>query len=441
MANHQNLLKVRLPMNNVDKESFIKSLPKVKLILGNGFDLRCGLYTKYSDFYCKYWKKFHYIKNLVKTFINSDMDFDSSNESLEDVNVWDVFFAINSSENPKDNMYRWCDIEFMIKDSLADTGTVFSTEDFFKYLFNRKSEINWPMVKRIIEHKSESEHDSQGYMASFVEYKMKQSKLGTKRFYSFLLNQLKEFEKEFGDFIYWQLHYGRHEEIHFGVINLNSLYIEKAKYTLDCLCNLKTTTIDTFNFSFIEDETIMPKINYINGSFKEPIFGVDSYFEPTDERYIFTKTSRRMESDMNNIGYLSADDFENVVIFGHSLNEADYSYFFPIFDKLNLLDLTSKGVVVFAYCIWDEEKESLIKSNLRDNISNMVYRYAIEKGIPNPKRTLDSLSIQKKIVVYVIPEFTDKLKYSKCRLDADWQRIYDEIKQFNEVHNEKPSND
>ena len=53
-------------METIGKNEFIKKLDKVKVILGNGFDLHCGLYTKYSDFYCKHWKKLHRIKKLIK---------------------------------------------------------------------------------------------------------------------------------------------------------------------------------------------------------------------------------------------------------------------------------------------------------------------------------------------------------------------------------------
>lgn len=423
-------------MNSIDKESFIKSLPNPKVILGNGFDLHCGLYTKYSDFYCKNWKKYLYIKKLVKAFINSDSEFDESSDGLKDLNVWDVFFAINSSDNPKENMDRWCDVETLMKHSLTDTEHELDKKDIFKFAIDGSS-VNWPMVKRIIERKSTLEHDPQGFMACFVQFKMNISKWGTGRFYAFLLNELKEFEKQFGDFIYWQLHFGRHEETHFGVINLNALYIERAKYVLNCLCNIDNVSIDTFNYSFIEDEKIMPKINYINGSYQEPIFGVDSYLEPTNERYIFAKTSRRMESDMNDFGYSSREDFENVIIFGHSLNEADYSYFFPLFDKIKLLDLSAKGIVVFAYFVWDVNREDEIKAKLRNDISEMIYRYATEKGIANPKRTLDSLSIQKRIVTYEIPDFPDKLKYGKTRLDIDWQNIYKEIELFDRASKEQ----
>ena len=235
------------------------------------------------------------------------------------------------------------------------------------------------------------------------------------------------FEKEFGEFIYYQIHYGRYEETQFGVINKNTLYIEKSKFVLKCLCDIEKASIDTFNYSFIDDEEILDKMNFINGSYKEPIFGIDSYFEPDIDRYIFTKTNRRIESEMNNYEYSPNNDFDRVVVFGHSLNEADYGYFFPLFDKIKLLDLTAKGNIVFAYYMWSKEKEDEIKSDLRGRISQMIFKYSVEKGIPNPKRTLDSLSTQKKIITYEIPDYPDRLIYIKCRLDVEWEKQYKEI--------------
>ena len=35
----------------MDKSEFIKSLQKVKIVIGNGFDLYCGLKTKYKDYF------------------------------------------------------------------------------------------------------------------------------------------------------------------------------------------------------------------------------------------------------------------------------------------------------------------------------------------------------------------------------------------------------
>ena len=82
-----------------NKEEFIKSLQNVKLVLGNGFDLYCGLYTKYSDFYCYNFNKFDTLLELFKRYDKND-SCDFSELDLDNVSIWDIFFMLNSSENP-----------------------------------------------------------------------------------------------------------------------------------------------------------------------------------------------------------------------------------------------------------------------------------------------------------------------------------------------------
>ena len=73
------------------KEDFVKSLKNVKLIIGNGFDLHCGLHTKYSDFYCKNIDKYQYISKKYKTYKQTDeVDFKSD---VSKFSVWDIFFC------------------------------------------------------------------------------------------------------------------------------------------------------------------------------------------------------------------------------------------------------------------------------------------------------------------------------------------------------------
>ena len=410
-----------------DKENFVKNLSKPKVILGNGFDLHCGLYTRYSDYFCKNWKNYIHLQKLAKEFINSEEEFCIPNDTLEKINIWDIFFSVNSSDNPKRCSNRWCDIESLMLDSLMGSEHRPSIIE---------SIVKWPNVKRIVEGRDELEHTSQGFVALFAKNKMNHEKWGIGQLYPFLLDQLKEFEKEFGDFIYWQLHFGRFEESHFGVKRLNEVYIEKAKYVLNCLCDIKNASIDTFNYSFIEDEEIASKTSHINGSHKEPIFGIDSRFEPTDKRYIFTKTCRRIESEMNNYIHSINEKFDNIIVFGHSLDETDYSYFFPIFDQIELLDLTAKGIAVFAYCIWDKNKRDIIEITLREDVSKMIYEYALEKKVSNPNRILDSLSIQKKIVFYEIPEFPTRLRFAKTDLDIEWANYHKEIEFYEDSQTE-----
>lgn len=417
----------------MDKAELLKSLDNVKVVLGNGFDLCCGLHTKYSDYYCRRWKDYVFLRKLYKSFINSDLIIDTKSERLKNINVWDVFFVVNSSDNPKENAENWCDIEELIKDSLYDSESEKDTADFFRTMLNNTSLINWHMVRKMYGLSGECERSAQGFVAFFVKYKMDQLKWTRGSFFEFLLMQLKDFEKGFGKFIYQQIHLERVEQIRFGIEILNGSYVDKARYVLNQLCNLGTASIDTFNYSFIEDDLILPKLNHINGSWEEPIFGIDTFLGPDKAEYIFTKTNRRMESDIKDIDYHEKADFKHLVIFGHSLNEADYSYFFPIFDKLKVLESNAQGLLIFAYYVWDKNKEEEIASDLRNKISKMIYKYADESGVKNPKRFLDTLSIQGRIVIYEIEDFPNSLKRFKNALDVEWEQIYKEVSSLEEI--------
>lgn len=401
----------------MEKYEFVKSLKNVKVVIGNGFDLHCGLYTKYSDFYCKNYKTYVFIQKLYNEYVaDNNYEINFNDETINTLNVWDIFFALNSPDNPKECKRNWCDIELLLKESFKDTNN----------LSPKISLINWPEVKRLFEAGHVEGREREGFILKFILNKIESGLVGVDSFYHFLLNELKIFEKSFGKFIYWQLHYGKTEEIYFRCINLNKSYINRAKYVLDYLCDAINATVDSFNYSFIEDEIWNKKINYINGNFKSPIFGIDTCFEPNDERYIFTKTSRRIEDEINNFDYTSREEIENVVIFGHSLNEADYNYFFPLFDRLNLVDSTKSGTVVFAYYVYDKNNEDKIKQNLRIAISKMIYEYAKEKRVSNPHRFLDALSANRRVLTYQIPGFDYTLIY-ETGLDKEWKPIFKEI--------------
>ena len=107
------------------KEDFVKSLKNVKLIIGNGFDLHCGLHTKYSDFYCKNIDKYQYISKKYKTYKQTDeVDFKSD---VSKFSVWDIFFCLNSSEYPEHNSKSWCDIHITrINRTRQNCGNCFS---------------------------------------------------------------------------------------------------------------------------------------------------------------------------------------------------------------------------------------------------------------------------------------------------------------------------
>lgn len=409
----------------MNKEEFVKSLKKVKLIIGNGFDLHCGLHTKYSDFYCKNIDKFKFINSIYDSYEKTE-ELNFEDENVRRLSVWDLFFSLNSLKDPKANKKWWCDIERLMLSSFVsvpDKEKV-TPELMASYM---GSNIHWDVIKNHISKNTLATNHSDRFIVNFIRAKMSLKGLFPNDFYSFLLDELKEFEIGFGKFIYAQLHETWYESCNHGREFINESYVKKATDTIKELCDENNlVAIDSFNYGDIRVESVADKLQNINGDMNSPIFGIDSIFEPKDQRFIFTKTARRIDSDLFGFSYDAKPDFENIVIFGHSLNPADYSYFFPLFDRIKLTDILATNVIVFAYSIYDEKKEDIIKSQLRDAMSKLLYAYAVDKQLPNPCRFLDSLSTQKRIITYEIPVLR-KEKYSSSLVDQEWRDIYKKV--------------
>ena len=239
-------------------------------------------------------------------------------------------------------------------------------------------------------------------MAAFIFKKHNEKRFDNiNDFYMFLLCELRLFERNFGLYID-KLHYDRTNEA-FGVVLQKTRFSFLARLTIEKLCNLNNlVSIDSFNYDDLENNELNEKLANINGTVDAPIFGIDSnIFPASDIRYIFSKTNRRMDLDMLSDEKKNDESFENLVIYGHSLNEADYSYFFSIFDKLKISDLTSDSKIVFAFSIYDENKEEQIRSSLRNSIAKMFYDYSVYLGKDKqPNRLLDILTSQGKILMY-----------------------------------------
>ena len=74
-------------------------------------------------------------------------------------------------------------------------------------------------------------------------------------------------------------------------------------------------------------------------------------------------------------------------------------------DKLNIADSIHKGVFVYAYTIYDESNRSIIEKYVRNRVYQLIYKYAESRGLH--KDIIESISIQKRIIFYEIPELDD----------------------------------
>lgn len=377
----------------IQKTYFLKELEKVKLVIGNGFDLYCGLKTSYSDFFKTkehdnntFNRWFAENNNNFFNYINNgscNIDFNV----IKSLDVWTIYFFILMKTRTDYNP-NWWDVEKQIENSLKDS----------------KVNLNWNWIYKTIKEKSFSMPSIGKANKEFVEClaAILISRNGNLRnaslevFYEYLLAELKKFERNFARYIC---------SLHNNGNYTNSLFKSHSEKAIEKLCNKDNiVSVDSFNFDNLEIKELDDKLHHINGDFNVPIFGVDSSaFGVTNQGYIFTKSYRRMEKDMNDDEIMNKEDFENVVIFGCSMQSADYSYFFAIFDTINIIDVNSKSKIVFAFNVYDSNKADIIKSDLRKTIFNLFYEYSKYKGNNvEPNRLLDALTSQGKIILYEI---------------------------------------
>lgn len=352
------------------KKDYVKMLKNCKLIIGNGFDLFCGLKSSYKDFFNNQRNQYDMLINDCNKYINSEeyKKFFNYNDISHykfkpifsfdcDFNVWDCFFALYFKRY--EEMY-WCDIEELLKESL--TSDKVHAKDF-----------SWKHVYSIMQNGSfhlRNANHNEIMCASFIKTKYNIEEIrDVNGFYSLLLKELKKIEVRFGFFLIKQ------------ISNYN--YINKA---LNFIGNISQNiiSIDSFNYTNFTNKLHYGEIyRNINGDLEgvlknesSLIFGIDSTnIEPDSPEYIFTKVYRRMELSIINTKVHDFKLFENIIIFGHSLNEQDYNYFFPLFDYLNLNDATKKNSIVVLYSIYNEDKKQSIIDKILKNTCKMLSAY------------------------------------------------------------------
>lgn len=389
----------------MDKKEYIKSLNNVKLVLGNGYDLHCGLKCSYKDYF-EYnkeklnnffnWNSRAYFKSIHDFVLDIDKSLFDTLYKAQEYNIWDIFFYLKSSNNNDyDHTYRnWSDVETLINDSLI--------KDEYK--------LNWWSIYRCLSYISNNGTFKESYqqypsillMVAFIMFKNQTLNVEKEDdYFEYVLDELKSFEKQFGLYIQRQRWYIDK----FGLEHNNYWFDKYSSMTMEYLCNVSNlVAIDTFNYDNVGINALNHKIRFINGDCSFPIFGIDSNIVSSDIRYPFTKTNRRMELDMISKTSSIEMHFDNVIVYGHSLSKNDYSYFFPLLDKLQMTDNTSDKVIVFSFSIWDKNKKLNIMNDIRRAVFDLFDNYAKYKGILEPYRLLDSLTANRRVIIYEIPD-------------------------------------
>ena len=333
------------------------------LILGNGFDLQAGLHTTYDDFFVSseipllnQWLNDSSSVNGGQISLFSLLLFNSyyrNPERFDDYRTYNSYPVNFQSEYLKEleldpSVQNWMDVEGFLAKVLKGKGYAILKECFEKNFLSRNREDegickndNIPIFMR------------NAMIAK--EYLYKPS------FQEFLINELKIFENRFADYISRQL-----KEQHNYVKNASIILNDIIPYTADDI------TIMNFNYTQINKRMFKSegnkKIINVHGTIVDnPIIGID-LGESFDSKIVqFTKTFRKLIGQNES---KALEKYDEIIIYGHSLGEQDYSYFHSIFDFVDLYHRNTK--VIFYY------SDNFIKGNNKTELNNKRNNHRIK---------------------------------------------------------------
>ena len=384
------------------------------LVIGNGFDLKLGAKTSYKDFFESDFyhdtkeQMYHWIK-MYKTTNKASKNF-APDMLKYDFSCWDLLFCLTYVEGiykTELGEIRWCDIEDVIHTSLTYGICEKCNDNDLSFDFS------WQNISKFLGTGSVSGAPSSYHeqlMLCFIENHYGKNI----EFFPRLLQELMSFETRFGEYI--------NEAI--GKLN----YQKIANKLVNQLCKpRKDVYVDSFNYSgfiystpqervFTDNKTVTHQvrryIRHINGDLLNPIFGIDLKNEEEEEYpecIRFTKTSRRLQQDSHQLTKTSRDypdSIDHAVIFGHSLNEMDYDYFYYLFTILHFdtLDLEKMGSVEFVYSIYKPEEADKIRTEKADAIYKLLDFYERNTSKSKRKVLVNMLRLSKKLIITELSE-------------------------------------
>mgnify|MGYP000919383184 CR=1 FL=1 len=368
------------------------------IILGNGFDLASELPTKYEDYFNYYEKLYENQLEQISGFFNNRClyidseknevnNLNEDNESLRttikkifkyeiieilnscmnnDISIWDIYFW-NSRRNKKH--INWADVEKSISHVINNIGIftfAYNNNDICKYKLKDIDNEYINFISQIIVRKGSKlrGQSTEEYLNSICNdidvdnrFKLLSTELLYTRYNSgkdedyldILKKELELFEENFRKYMTYIVE---------NTININEE--NKGTYRNNFFAVTKNRTADFYilNFNYTEfsgdkkenkeytsiqrdNNKVNLKQNNVHGTYySKIIFGIDQTNLSNEAFFQFTKTYRKMELD-NQIPAVKLPEknrkfIDEIIFFGHSLSEADYSYFHSIFDYYDI---------------------------------------------------------------------------------------------------------
>ena len=402
------------------------------LILGNGFDLHCGLQSSYKSFFRQ--------EILDTTTVN----FGVIQLKAGVTGFWEKLL-LEYYKIDKKTDYKWCDIEAIIKDTL---WLIYFGEDYNSVDINRGmwknallyTEFGYvdPEAQYINEHPykfiwaycvdfidslttQEQNYSEQEKLHSFTKYLLKELHNFERRFCKYIKKNVVNPDNEKELNIKYivnavnllakltgcsQKHYNGIDD--FVIQEFSRDYMGRSvKVMTSEFSRLNSTSILSFNYTTIFDLLdVKSPCSYSNVHGKlcknlcaenckssNIIFGIDDNIIQAQGEYndlrLFSKTYRKMFAMNTPENVLPRNDKPvDIKFYGHSLSEADYSYFQSIFDYYNLYSNNDVSLIFYysekydptdaVYRLINEYGKTLTN---KDQGKNLMHKLLLENRI------------------------------------------------------------
>lgn len=386
------------------------------LIIGNGFDLHCGLKSSYKDFFrgaiidtttenfgiqqlrsdvsgfwesvlLSYYLKYKHanynwcdIEAIIKNTLCAVYfgEFDSSSTNL-DHGVWkSALDCIRSRNDPEEEMKH---IDDIVKRFLfyACAQGFYEKIDIFKeypnqYYLNLLTEHLitelhsfekrfCKYIKNNITNPNNEDELNNSYIVNAVNLIAKLTGFHNGDFRSvesFISSEVKEVEKRVSPY-QSTISYERVSTLSKEFNKLKQVYILSFNYTaLFDILGVKSPCLFSNVHGKLCNKRCTEKCNS-----SSVIFGIDDGFIKSHNEYselrVFSKTYRKMSDTSAPVSILPPNGVPiEIKFFGHSLSEADYSYFQSIFDFYNLYS-NNNVRLIFYYSKGFEQTDEIYR--------------------------------------------------------------------------------
>lgn len=327
--------------------------PGTLLVTGNGFDLQCGLNSRYSDFFnwcLKEVKGFSDLKKAIPENYQSQFLIQGAFDNNKELTVWDLYF-VHRSELRGSN---WCDVEGAISHSFQSGFwlSVLEQINFFQETgrwANSDDEnwyFSWMMNERYFYN-----NNWHGLKIGEPIHSIKILKASEKQFYNCLFTELNTFEKRFGSYIDSE-------------VSGNFIYRRRQINLVNHLISETTNTskyqVLTFNYT----PFLSPVSNLnLHGTTDSPIFGISNTNNKNNDLRAFTKSDRRSHEDLTPLDEFIENKRNFIIFYGVSLNDLDFDYYKMIIKNYG------GDKIFFCYSNYDEIDR---KREFEDGVINVI---------------------------------------------------------------------